>query len=135
MLPVELREQWSGKPERAHRVPDAQEFDRGVDMAIGMARPNEVLRRVRAGTAVVLPGQDQIAELFTQQHAAGCDESGEAARRIGSARKAEQKDLVAGIIILRDEHVPGADIVLDAVAGRPVEYGLEMQSRRTTPRR
>ena len=130
LLLVELGEQRSGNPKRAHRVPDAEEFDRGVDMAIGMVRPNEVLRRVGAGTAVVLPGQDQIAELFTPQHAAGRDESGEAARRIGAARKAEQKDFVAGIIILRDEHIGGADIVLDAVAGRPVEYGLEMQSRR-----
>ena len=130
LLPVELREQRPGNPERAHRVPDAQEFDRGVDMAIGMVRPYEVLRRVRAGAAVVLPGPDQIAELFALEHAAGRDESGEAARGIGPARKAEQKDLVAGIIVLREEHIGGEDIVGDAVAGHPVEYGLEMQPRR-----
>ena len=45
------------------------------------------------------------------------DQPGHTPGREGAAREAEQEDLVAGHVVLRDEIVPGADVGRDALRG------------------
>ena len=61
------------------------------------------------------------------------NEADDAARRERAAREAEQEDLVSGLVVLREKHVGGPDIVVDAVAERAFDEIADLQTRRADP--
>src|SRR5690606_10857550 len=89
--------------------PHAQERDRHPAMAAA--------RDLAAALPVALPGLHDPVLAVAAQQAAGADEAYQTARGEGAAREAEHIDLVALDIVLGEEQVAGADIVVDALTG------------------
>ncbi len=110
------------RAQRADRVPHADHADRRA----GLDRPDLAervlpLRRVPALARLVAAVDVRhvvVVVLLDQAHEV--HETGQAAHRERAAAEAEQVELVAGLVVVDDEPVQRADIVLHAVAERAV---------------
>src|SRR5262249_55697097 len=128
LVMIERRKQLSGNAEGANGVPYAEEVDLGAKVTIRLIAVHEVSRRMRPRAPIIFPCQPEIAKLLAFQDATGIDETGQATGREGAARESKQKDFIAGEIVLRDKHVAGTDILIDAEAGGALESDFRLQA-------
>src|SRR5688572_27115271 len=76
----------------------------------------KICGRASAAASVVSPCACEVTQALALQETTATNEAGQTACCEGSSRKAEQKNLIAGHIVLRQEHIAGADIVIDPLA-------------------
>jgi hypothetical protein len=116
-------------------VPDTEEFDHRIEMRVCVVPPNKVFGAPLLDRAVVGPGGGHVPKPLPLQQPTGGYQAGEAPRREGTPGEAEEEDLIAGHVILREKHVAGADVVIDAQPHGPFHQSLREHAVEPTPRR
>src|SRR4051812_43987686 len=102
--------------QRADRVPNADAFDRCILLAhVEAGERRGVLFLVR------FPQCLELIEVSLADQTSKSDEATDATRRIGAARKSEEKDLIPLTIIRADERIGIAHVVREAGAGRTAD--------------
>src|SRR5664279_1286110 len=112
----------------AYGIPNADEFDCDTLMNVHFVLLRESIGRMRLRRAIVSPCVRQRSKRLTLENAAGRDQSRKATGRERPARKAEQIDLIARHIVLRDELVRRSNIVVDAKTDCGLIEGVDLKA-------
>jgi hypothetical protein len=100
--------------ERTYGFPHPEEIDLYIGMAASLVLHTKIFRAMRWLGSVIGPCIGQMAKFLTLEYAARIKEAHKASCRVCAARKPEEKNLVARNEVLRDKHITGPNIVVDA---------------------